>query len=337
MAFITHKLLKEMEATNYSSELPFPQLVILEHTSLAQEKFAKNGVQKNVHVVVKNTPFHITVGFANLMPHADLNFNIVTAEVLLMYDCDGDRFVDFIKDKPLEYKGSMSDAGDKMTMEIRLKKLSSHLEDMFFKIRIKGVDSRTHEDIPYLSVTSQPIKVVSKPEQVARIKQKQNGEKVVKKPRTKKRSLNEMMLESMEKLQKQQEEHKSLLEEILRNKSETNNNNCADDLLSDCKKAKAMDLEEAIQNLLVAYENTKPTERPLKIRKILSNTNPSNMSNLVEISSQLLYSQNKGHTNNGSNYFAEVPAMDQTSIADNLAISDDVDDFYRQFLLPSSF
>uniref|UniRef100_A0A7S4MG65 Uncharacterized protein n=1 Tax=Vannella robusta TaxID=1487602 RepID=A0A7S4MG65_9EUKA len=331
-----------------------PQLVILEHTSLAEEKFAKNGIQKNVHVVVKNTPFHITVGFANLSSPSQLNFNIVTAEVLLMYDCEGDRFVDFIKNKPLEYKGTMNDTGDKMTLEIRMKKLSSHLEDMFFKIRVKGVDSQTKEDIPNLHVTSQPIKVVSKPEQVTRIKQKQSGVKAPKKPRTKKRSMNEMMLESMQKLEQQQAEQRQLLESLVFAQSSTGTSSgdvSADKILSsitNSKKGASVDLEQALQNLLVAYDNTDPMERPLKIRKVVGNSTASGVSSLIELSSQLLCNSQRGQTYDTSqsalNYPGDSTQTDQgnssTSLSDDLALSEDIeriDDFYRELLLPSSF
>jgi len=321
-----------------------PSLVILEHTSLAEEKFAKNGVQKNVHVVVKNTPFHITVGFSDDFP-SHLNFNNVTAEVLLMYDCEGDRFVDFIKNKPLEYKGTMSDCGDKMILEIRLKKLSSHLEDMFFKIRVKGVDSVTNKDIPGLFVTSQAIKVVSKPEQVARIKQSQTGgAKVDKKPRAKKRSINDMMLESMQNLERQAEEHRQMLQ-LLVSQKQTDGLQTSPTASSFSKKGVPSDLEQAMINLLSAYENTDPMERPLKIRKVLSNTTASGASSLLELASQVLYNTQKGinyqeQTLASSDPMQGANGSNSAIITDNIALSDDIeriDDFYRELLLPSSF
>lgn len=216
---------------------------------------------------------------------------------------------------------------------------------MFFKIRIKGVDSRTKEDIPDLFVTSLPIKVVSKPEQVARIKQNQGGQKVTKKPRAKKRSLNDMMMESMQKLEKQQAEQKEILQALLAQQTSADGSSLFSSLpQNNLKKAQPTDLEQALQNLLVAYENTDPSERPLKIRKVLGNSTASSVSSFVEISSQLLYNSQRGQDLDNLS-FSETTLQNgttdsTTALSDNLALSEDmerIDDFYRELLLPSSF
>lgn len=320
-----------------------PQLIILEHTSLAEEKFSKNGVHKNVHVVVKNTPFHITVGVKNTLS-SNLNFNNITAEALLMYDCEGDRFVDFVNIKPIEYKGNINGNSDKMILEIRLKKLSSHLEDMFFKIRIKGVDNNTKEDIPYLFTTSQPIKVVSKPEQVTRIKQLQSGKKLPPKTtRKRKRSVNDMMYESIQNIEKQQEEQKEILRKILeKNNSSTCSTDDNNNTTTTQKKGVSTDLEEALNNLLYAYENTNPIERPLKIRKVARNSSVSNTSSIIEILSHLqscLQGNNSSNQNVSNLPFSSDNLM-QTKSSD-LSLHDcdleRIDEFYRELLLPNSF
>merc|ERR1711943_74122 len=148
---------------------------------------------------------------------------------------------------------------------------------MFFKIRIKGVDTKTKQDIPGLYTTSQPIKVVSKPEQVTRILQKQRGEKPAPKKTktTRKRSYNDMMYETMQNIEKQQEEQKTLLKQLLEKQGNSSK-----------KKGAATDLEQAIQNLLEAYDNTDPVERPLKIRRVLGNYSATHISTLLEISGQ---------------------------------------------------
>lgn len=360
-------ILKEEDTHLYSNNfnINHPELIILEHNSLAEEKFAKNGIQKNVHVVVKNTPFHISVGFNNNINN-NLNFNHVTVEALLMYDCDGERFVDFVNVKPLEYKGNINDSADKMTLEIRLKKLSSHLEDMFFKIRIKGIDSKTKEDIPHLFTTSQPIKVVSKPEQVERIKQLQSGKKpttIKKTPRKRKRTVNDMMYESIQNIEKRQEEQKELLQKILSlksnneltndslasilpntkdtNNTNTNNDNNNSTNTSKKKKGVTTDLEEALNNLIYAYENTDPIERPLKIRKVARNSTISSTTNIIEILTQLqsnlpLHTQTSFDSTNLSYSFDSSLQPKQ----DDLAYSNDlerIDEFYRDLLLPNSF
>jgi len=308
-------------------------LVILEHTSQAEEKYVRNGDQKNVHVVVKNTPFFIKVGLTPALPGID--FNLITVEAQLMYDCDGDRFVDFVKNKPLEYKGTINEKADVMTLEVRLKKLSSHLEDMFFKIRLKGVDSYTKEPIPSLCITTQPIKVVSKPEQVARIKEGQSGQKpVTPAARTKKRSLNELMYETMQKIEKQQQEHQALLQQLA-----TNNGSSA---VPTDKKSKVLDsdpLESALHNLLAAYQKTDPSDRPIKIRKLVRKAAAKEVDALSEFTNHLQYSLQKDDscTLSDDSYLTSAAASStKVEASGNSSISYDelqrIDEFYRDLL-----
>ena len=284
-----------------------PKLIIVEHTSIAEEKFAKNGEQKNVHVVVKNTPFFITVAFIELHPKVKVDFNNVTIEALLMYDCEGERFVDFVKNKPLEYKGMISDKGDKMTLEIRIKKLSSHLEDMFFKIRIKGVDSVSKKDLPLLYATSQPIKVVSKPEQITKFKEGQIGKPISQQVRPKKRNLSDMMFDSVQKIQQQQHEQLALLRKLsersnecspfIKNEDKDSSATISKLLMNNSLRFSKSDivtpedeLESSLHTFIKAFESIDPAERPTKIRKMIRSIPVRALDTLSEITSQLQYS-----------------------------------------------
>jgi len=306
-----------------SSLLGGPCLVILEHTSQAEEKYVRNGEQKNVHVVVKNTPFFIRVGFSQAVP-GNLDFNNITLEAQLMYDCDGDRFVDFVRNKPIEYKGTINESADMMTLEIRLKKLSSHLEDMFFKIRIKGIDALSKEPIPSLSISTHPIKVVSKPEQVARIKEGQTGKAPAPK-RAKKRSLNELMYETMQKIEKQQIEQQTLLQQICTTQVTT----------PEAKKPKLEEtsLESALRQLLSAYQNTDHSQRPMKIRKLIRNATTRNVDTLSELTNHLQYSLQKDESSFSDPSLGPKPNKDPTVSVDDLQR---IDEFYRDFLFPDS-
>merc|ERR1739848_434132 len=188
--------------------------------------------------------------------------------------------------------------------EIRLKKLSSHLEDMFFKIRIKGVDTKTKQDIPGLYTTSQPIKVVSKPEQVTRILQKQRGEKQGQSSSTTGSSIGVL--------------------DILPSSSSSSN--------SSKKKGAATDLEQAIQNLLEAYDNTDPVERPLKIRRVLVNYSATHISTLLEISGQFQCNVQREFPAQASNFNSSIQSS-TSNAQDDLQL---IDDFYRELLFPSS-
>merc|ERR1712137_189836 len=304
------------------------RLEIIEHTSQVEEKIARNGEQKTVHVVVKNTPFTIQIGLVKPLG-STIDFNVVTLEAHLMYDCDGDRFVDFVRNKPIEYKGTMNESADKMTLEIRLKKLSSHLEDMFFKIRINGVDSFSKEPISYLSITTQPIKVVSKPEQDARIKEGQTGKAPAPK-RTKKRSLNELMYETMQNIEKQQKEHQLLLQQISSGRPST----CAPAKSSKLAMEDS-DLESALKQLIDAYQSTEPSQRPMKIRKLIRTAPTKDIDAVSELINHLQYSLQKDDQSSLHSHhqmFKQEPNVQPVSVDDIQRI----DEFYRDFLFPSN-
>src|SRR5438045_3864813 len=64
-----------------------PQLVLFKQTSLCEEYVpSKNGGQKTLHTVVKNSPFTISFGFDTNAKQIDLNK--YTIEVSLHYDAE---------------------------------------------------------------------------------------------------------------------------------------------------------------------------------------------------------------------------------------------------------
>jgi hypothetical protein len=69
--------------------------------------------------------------------------------------------VAWVKVKPVEYKPSVNDNNDQITFDVKIKVLSSHHEDNFFKLRILVWDP-DFPDHP-VSASSLPIKVISKP------------------------------------------------------------------------------------------------------------------------------------------------------------------------------
>jgi len=143
--------------------------VLLAQTSLAQEKFNYNGEQKAVHNVIKNHPFTLRVGYNG---DSSINFNNVNTEAILVYDQEGpEKEVDFVKAKPLEYFTHTNDKGDQLFVQIRIKVLSSQHEDMFFRVKLNNYSTTTKEFIPALTIYSQSIKVISKPDQI----KKRNG------------------------------------------------------------------------------------------------------------------------------------------------------------------
>lgn len=177
-------------------------LVIAHIDTLSTETFAKNGEQKLVGVVVKNTPFRVEI---SLPSDCAYNFRQLSITTELLYDCPSEKQVDFVRHKPLDYKlVKVNEAGDLATLEVRMKVLSSQLEDMHFKLRFHAIFNST--TVPHsFYCTSGSLKVVSKPDQVG------------KKPATRppKRSRAELMQESLHRIEQQQQEHLQFLSSLL--------------------------------------------------------------------------------------------------------------------------
>lgn len=77
----------------YQQLLMLPQqllrhLAVVKQQSAAEERFTKNGLQKTVHVVIKNSPFTVVVAQnpASALPLFDLTR--IAFECALVYDTD---------------------------------------------------------------------------------------------------------------------------------------------------------------------------------------------------------------------------------------------------------
>jgi len=323
---------------------PTTKLQIIQQESMVEEKFAKNGVQKVVHVVVKNTPFLIQVGLEDSFSNTpSLDFNSVSLEAILMYDCDEDKFVDFVKHKPLEYKGHISEKGDRMTIEVRIKVLTSQLEDMFFKLRIKAVDINTKEEIPGLTVTTQPIKVVSKQEQISRIKNKQLPTPTQTRGNspTRKRTQNQLVVDALQRIEIQQVENQNLLKKLLEKENSTASGSQSEpvpqlSLSLPSKMCQNQDpLESAFQHFLSVFKSVDSNDRPKKIRKLVRDCTNKDSDTLLEFMDLTRYEIQKDAGSSFPNTFllnqsqsTPTPATEVYSKAD----LEKIDEFYREFL-----
>jgi hypothetical protein len=102
------------------------QIVVLKQGCVAQENWSKNGIQKIVHVVVKNNSF--VVEFASSM-----ELSKCSIEAMLLYDSDREDDlmklrVSYIKNEPMDYKVTIQEAGNKGSMEIRIHVLTSQVD-----------------------------------------------------------------------------------------------------------------------------------------------------------------------------------------------------------------
>jgi len=95
--------------------------------------------------------------------------------VVLYYDSEPLKEVDFVKLKPFQFKPTINQNGSKITLEVRIKVLTSQLEDMLFRVGVVVNDSTNSKVLT--SAMSEPVKVISKSDQVKK-------KKVSKKKRT---------------------------------------------------------------------------------------------------------------------------------------------------------
>jgi len=274
---------------HFASSLTQPQLIIVGQKSHSEEVISKNGIQKTVYIVVKNSPFHLQLALAN--PNTcKIDFNQIAFDAHLIYDCEGDKEVDFVKVKPMEFKSTPSETGQLLETELRIKVLTSQHEDMLFKIRIVGSNPITHEEIPGLSVMSSPIKVISKPEQ---LKKKQPN---------KKRTLTDMLVETISRIEKKQEDQQKVIERLLQQQTEQVlaavekkqkvepafgweelSINTPQQQQHQKAEKTAPEFDDAFSSLIKAYNSMKPEEKPETIRKIIRNSSTRDTERLSEL------------------------------------------------------
>jgi hypothetical protein len=136
-----------------------PSLHLVKQTALNEEKVTKNGQTQNVCVIVKNSPFQMIVALLN---GGGANFNHLSFDIKLLYDMNEEKEVAYVQSKPVEYKPTLSDMADQISFDIKIKVLSSHHEDNFFRLKLTVWDPN-NALFPPLTLMSLPIKVISKP------------------------------------------------------------------------------------------------------------------------------------------------------------------------------
>jgi len=250
-------------------------LVIVKQGSLATETLSKNGLQKKVHVVVKNQPFVVLLGIAG--SEVPVSMDKYTLEPRLLYDNEIMKEVDFVKHKPLEMVKTMpGESGEQINMELKLKVLTSQLEDMLFRIRFNAYEIEGNKRF---TIVSEPIKVVSKPEQVKKSNKKQ-ASITQPHPSTKKRDLNETLVESLVRIEANMEQYSNLVQ---RQAEITQIQQDSQTALVDSLTQQILVLQERDKNVkhqkvaspfqtafeafLVAFEKTPAELRAAKIRK----------------------------------------------------------------------
>jgi hypothetical protein len=274
-------------------------MIVVKQGSLHQDKTSKNGVTKNMHMVVKNTPFTITVGSSD----GKFDFSAAKMEASLLYDSEDRKPVPFLQKLPLEYFTHINATGDQVTIEFRIKVLTSQYEGSLFLLKISATN-----DKHTITTVSESIKVVSKPEQIRRLKQttttQVKSETLA--PAKKRRRVSDEesvdtsssdvmeMLQAIRETQLRQmellQQNLSMREEqqICYSSEEFSPLNLPDDSPMEVldKPVPALSLEQAFQQLIAAYNATDVSERPTKIRRLIE-TDGDITSSLVAVATDL--------------------------------------------------
>lgn len=272
-----------------NNEIISHSLAIARQTSLEVETFCQNGQQKRLHYVIKNNPFFIDVGIeeallSNTATSRSLDFEDITLEASLLYDCSEDKKVACLKVQPLSYKGIMKE-GDSKTcvLELTIGVLSSQHEDMNFKILIQAIDIKTKSKIPNLTIISEPVQVISKPDVLRK-------KKLPSVPR--KNTANTAILDRLSAL----EQTLARIEKQTCTKSNTPSNSQKDDV-RECKAVcvkppkiggkRKLSPQEHFENAfyvaLEAYANLPVSDRPQKVQKLVGDCNTEQKLNFEEL------------------------------------------------------
>jgi len=302
-----------------------PQLQVISQSSLAENKINKNGTQKTIFVVVKNIGFTIDLGLS--VPMQDLDFRKMTIDAALLYDSEIEKMVDFVRIKPLDFKCRPSDNGSKCTVDLRIKVLTSQLEDMFFRIRFRALDLLTKSVYPHLVAYSGPIKVISKPDQITKAAP----------TKCKKRNLSEMVLDSLQRIEDQQVEQAHLLQRIQ-----------SQQLLQEYRPQsqeqqhlKTEDFETAFSLFLTTFHSLPPEERPSKIRKLVRLIPEEELNQLNELLDMFMSEgfHKPTYLEGGGSYGGLVPTEQTLRSCDENCVHkkelERIDQYYKEFLSTS--
>ncbi len=258
------------------------QLNIVKQNSLLEEICSKNGKTEKVHNVVKNMPFTIIVGSRGV----DLTKG--NLEARLIYNSADRKEVPFLAKSPLEYFTHFNASGDEVTIEFRIKVLSSQLENSTFLIKVS-----VKHDAKNAEVLSAPIRSVSKVQQIQRKKDAIQNNVVPATPsidQLKKRKRSRAVVEDEDSsssspeimemlhqiretqlLQLEMMERASMVQTPLIPKLGFDSSMEEDS----CASPRTPSLEDAFRTFIAAYQATSASERPSKLRRLLESSDVS--------------------------------------------------------------
>eukprot|EP01097_Dermamoeba_algensis_P003623 TRINITY_DN2495_c0_g1_i1.p1 TRINITY_DN2495_c0_g1~~TRINITY_DN2495_c0_g1_i1.p1 ORF type:complete len:433 (+),score=81.76 TRINITY_DN2495_c0_g1_i1:136-1434(+) len=307
----------------------YPTMFFIKQSTPQEEKIeTENGETRMVNVVVKNSPFTFQIGLTDyVLQERIFNFNHITLQTSLIYDDDEGKEVDFVKTKPLECKSKASPSGEYAFLQLRIQVLSSHHEDTLFRVKVNAVDPISGKDfVPPIFAVSNPIKVVSKPEQQKQ-KRKLNG------------NLNELLLDAIKRLEQKQDEQQKKIGQLFdllqkqqaqqQQQQQQINTLCSGpaSLRQSCinlplsplpketcegKRPRSDPFESALMTLVQSYQELPQAERATKMRKIVNHL-PTGIVEMFDTVAEVLGKQQTPATTNLPSCSDSVPSLPSSS------------------------
>jgi len=171
--------------------------------------------------------------------------------------------------------------GKTCSVQVRIRVLSTQHHGSHFIIRF-----RLAERGVALEVNSQPIKTTSKLDPIRRKIAEQSGVQapVVEVKTKTKRARSDQLLESLEEIKETQREQNRMLSSLFYNMATMNPSGQSG--FGNVSNSNAQTLESALERLLVAYNSIDASERPYKLRHVVSSL-PEYQEMLYEVGSVL--------------------------------------------------
>lgn len=250
-----------------TESLSLPRLTLNGQTALSTDRCSDNGIEKNLHYVIKNNTYSVDISLPSSVP----TFSSLALEAEILYDSQPKpKDVFQVKATPFKYKGVVDNKNKRRcTLEFSVSVLSSQHEDMNFLVHIVCRDTTTQRLVA--EGYSEPMQCISKPD----VLRKKRGVK------TKKRTWNDRVTESLARLEEMQRATLLLVSEQPHKAAK---------LCDSSAKAGGEDpsdmFERGFRTMLEAYSKMATEKRAFKVRKMAVAATPTEQQTFLEMTDQ---------------------------------------------------
>mmetsp|Transcript_10483 Transcript_10483/g.42784 ORF Transcript_10483/g.42784 Transcript_10483/m.42784 type:complete len:291 (-) Transcript_10483:278-1150(-) len=252
-----------------TDSLNLPRLALSGQTALSTDRCSDNGFEKNLHYVIKNNTYSVAIALPSSVKPS---FSSLTLEAEILYDSQPKpKDVFQVKATPFKYKAVVDSKNKRQcTFEFQVSVLSSQHEDMNFLVHIVCKDSATSKLVA--EGYSEPMQCISKPD----VLRKKRGVK------TKKRTWNDRVTETLERLEEMQRATLALVADQPSAKSAKLDG----PLAKPCVESPSEKFERGFRTMLEAYSAMSTENRAFKVRKMASSASASEQQTFLEMTDQ---------------------------------------------------